>query len=42
MKRFVLTLSAIVVLVLPAGSMPATRITVYAAASLTQVFPRID
>jgi len=42
MKRFVLTLSAIVVLVLPAGSMPATRITVYAAASLTQVFPRLD
>ena len=42
MRRFVLTLSAIVVLVLPAGSMPATRITVYAAASLTQVFPRID
>ena len=42
MRRFVLTLSAIVVLVLPAGSMPATRITVYAAASLTQVFPRLD
>jgi molybdate transport system substrate-binding protein len=33
---------AIVVLALPAGSMPATRITVYAAASLTSVFPRID
>ena len=42
MRRFVLTLSAIVALVLPVGSMPATRITVYAAASLTQVFPRLD
>jgi molybdate transport system substrate-binding protein len=41
MRRLVLVLGAIVVLALPAGSMPATRITVYAAASLTQVFPRI-
>jgi len=32
----------ILALALPAGSTPATRVTVYAAASLTQVFPRID
>jgi molybdate transport system substrate-binding protein len=42
MKRLVLLIGAIVVLALPAGSMQATRITVYAAASLTQIFPRID
>jgi molybdate transport system substrate-binding protein len=42
LRRLVLVLGAIVVLALPAGSMPATRITVYAAASLTSVFPRID
>jgi molybdate transport system substrate-binding protein len=42
MKRLVLLLGAIVVLALPAGSMQATRITVYAAASLTEVFPQID
>jgi molybdate transport system substrate-binding protein len=42
MRRLVPVLGAIVVLALPAGSMPATRITVYAAASLTSVFPRID
>ena len=42
MRRLALVLSAIVILALPAGSMPATRITVYAAASLTTVFPRID
>jgi len=42
MKRFVLLIGAIVVLALPAGSMQATRITVYAAASLTEIFPRID
>jgi molybdate transport system substrate-binding protein len=42
MRRLVLLLGAIVVLALPAGSMPATRITVYAAASLTEVFPKID
>lgn len=42
MRRLVLILGGIVVLALPAGSMPATRITVYAAASLTSVFPRID
>ena len=42
MKRLVFLIGAIVVLALPAGSMQATRITVYAAASLTEVFPRID
>ena len=42
MRRLVLLLGAIVVLALPAGSMQATRITVYAAASLTEVFPQID
>ena len=42
MKRLVVAFCAIAVLALPAGSMPATRITVFAAASLTQVFPRID
>ena len=42
MRRLVLVLGAILVLALPAGSMPATRITVYAAASLTAVFPQID
>jgi molybdate transport system substrate-binding protein len=42
MKPLVVVLGAIVVLALPAESMPATRITVYAAASLTSVFPRID
>jgi len=42
MRRLAVAVGAIVVLALPAGSMPATRITVYAAASLTQVFPRID
>jgi molybdate transport system substrate-binding protein len=42
LRGLVLVLGAIVVLALPAGSMPATRITVYAAASLTSVFPRID
>ena len=42
MRRLVVALGAIVVLALPAASMPATRITVYAASSLTGVFPRID
>jgi molybdate transport system substrate-binding protein len=42
MRRLALVLSAIVVLAVPAGSIPATRITVFAAASLTTVFPRID
>jgi molybdate transport system substrate-binding protein len=42
MRRFVLALCATAVLVLPSGSMPAPRISIYAAASLTQVFPRID
>jgi molybdate transport system substrate-binding protein len=38
----VAALGAILALALPAGSTPATRITVYAAASLTSVFQRID
>jgi molybdate transport system substrate-binding protein len=42
MKRIVLVLGAVFLLVFPGGSSPATRITVYAAASLTEVFPRID
>jgi molybdate transport system substrate-binding protein len=42
MRRLAVLAGAIVVLALPAGGMPATRVTVYAAASLTQVFPRID
>jgi molybdate transport system substrate-binding protein len=42
MRRLVLVVGAIVALALPVGSMPATRINVYAAASLTSVFPRID
>jgi molybdate transport system substrate-binding protein len=41
-RVLVAALGAILALALPAGSTPATRITVYAAASLTQVFPRID
>jgi molybdate transport system substrate-binding protein len=41
-KRLVPALAAIIVLTLPAASMPAARITVYAASSLTGVFPRID
>ena len=42
MRRIVLALAAIVAFAVPAGSAPATRITVYAAASLTAVFPQID
>jgi molybdate transport system substrate-binding protein len=42
MRRLAFAGAAIAVLALPAGTMPATRITVYAAASLTEVFPRID
>ena len=42
MRVLVAAFGAILALALPAGSTPATRITVYAAASLTQVFPRID
>jgi molybdate transport system substrate-binding protein len=42
MKTLALALALLVALALPAGSAPATRITVYAAASLTEVFPRID
>jgi molybdate transport system substrate-binding protein len=41
MKRAPLTLAAILVLLLPVAGATATRINVYAAASLTQVFPRI-
>jgi molybdate transport system substrate-binding protein len=40
MRRFALLL-ALATLVVPAGGASATRITVYAAASLTEVFPRI-
>jgi molybdate transport system substrate-binding protein len=42
MKKLALALALLFALALPAGSAPATRITVYAAASLTEVFPRID
>jgi molybdate transport system substrate-binding protein len=42
MRRGALALAAVLALALPAGSAPATRITVYAAASLTSVFPRIS
>ena len=42
MRRIALAAGGVVVLLFPSGSAPATRITVYAAASLTQVFPRID
>ena len=41
MKRGLVAMAAMLALVLPAGSAPATRITVYAASSLTGVFPRI-
>jgi molybdate transport system substrate-binding protein len=41
-RALVAALGAILALALPAGSTPATRITVYAAASLTSVFQRID
>ena len=41
MRRAPLTLAAILVLLLPVAGATATRINVYAAASLTQVFPRI-
>jgi molybdate transport system substrate-binding protein len=42
MRRLVPALAVIGALALPAASTPATRITVYAASSLTGVFPRID
>jgi molybdate transport system substrate-binding protein len=42
MRSLVAAVAALLVLALPAGGSPATRITVYAAASLTGVFPRID
>src|SRR5256885_11815830 len=41
MKRVALTLAAVLVLLVPVAGSSAARITVYAAASLTQVFPRI-
>ena len=41
MRRTLLVL-AVAVLALPVGGATATRVTVYAAASLTDVFPRID
>jgi molybdate transport system substrate-binding protein len=41
-KRLVVSLAVACALCLPAGSSPATRLTVYAAASLTEVLPRID
>jgi molybdate transport system substrate-binding protein len=42
MKRRALVFAALLALLLPVAGSSATRITVYAAASLTQVFPRID
>jgi molybdate transport system substrate-binding protein len=42
MRRAALAVAAIAFLAFPAGSPTATRITVYAAASLTDVFRRID
>jgi molybdate transport system substrate-binding protein len=41
MKRRALAFAALLALLLPVAGSSATRITVYAAASLTQVFPRI-
>jgi molybdate transport system substrate-binding protein len=41
-KRAVVVSAALLALLLPLSGAGATRITVYAAASLTQVFPRID
>lgn len=41
MKRRALVFAALLALLLPVAGSSATRITVYAAASLTQVFPRI-
>ena len=42
MRRIPPVVVALAVLLFPTAGAPATRITVYAAASLTQVFPRID
>ena len=42
MRRAALALVAVAALALPLAGSSATPITVYAAASLTQVFPRID
>ena len=41
MKRRAVVFAALLALLLPVAGSSATRITVYAAASLTQVFPRI-
>jgi molybdate transport system substrate-binding protein len=41
MKRWALVFAALIALLLPVAGSSVTRITVYAAASLTQVFPRI-
>jgi molybdate transport system substrate-binding protein len=42
MRRAVVASTLLLALLLPLAGAGATRITVYAAASLTQVFPRID
>jgi molybdate transport system substrate-binding protein len=42
MRRVPLAIAALAVLLFPTAGAPGTRITVYAAASLTQVFPRVD
>jgi molybdate transport system substrate-binding protein len=42
MTRLVVAIAVAALLAIPAAGDSATRITVYAAASLTQVFPRID
>jgi len=42
MRRGVVVSAALLGLLLPVAGSGATRITVYAAASLTQVFPRVD
>ena len=42
MRRAVLVSAALLALVAPVAGAGDTRITIYAAASLTQVFPRID
>lgn len=42
MKTVAAALALFFALALPAGSSPATRVTVYAAASLTEVFPKLD
>ena len=42
MRRLVVVSAALLALLLPLAGAGATRISVYAAASLTQVFPRVD